>query len=253
MPRYLKTKLDTSSTKKTSSSKSSRNTSPKPKKTKKLTKTRVREILHFRRLVSHILMLFSVVVELFNIALIINGGWDDISLLLFVGAPLLAFLSMCVSYDNRKRYYAIKRDFWIGLILLVVTGGIFSVEVLYSQIAPFAIKKVEDSDQFMFGQYNCANNEKDRDSRKFTVKIYLNDKEFGIADYDDPGDIVVGSYGVFDAGENMRRLKAIIKENDAKDSSRGFDETSYLFEFQDSVNVKVTSESKYITRYCKRV
>ena len=96
-------------------------------------------------------------------------------------------------------------------------------------------------------------NEKDRDSRKFTVKIYLNDKEFGIADYDDPGDIVVGSYGVFDAGENMRRLKAIIKENDAKDSSRGFDETSYLFEFQDSVNVKVTSESKYITRYCKRV
>ena len=252
MPRYLKTKPETIP-KKSVKSKTSQKTSSKPKKTKKLTKTRVREVLHFRRLINHILMLFSIVVELFNIALIINGGWDDISLLLFVGAPLLAFLSMCVSYDNRKRYFAIKRDFWVGLVLLVVTGGIFSIEVIYSLIAPHVSKKVEDSDQFMFGQYNCANNEEDRDNKKFSVKIYLTDKEFGIIDFNDTDDSVFGSYGVFDAGENMRRLKAIIKENDAKDEKRGFDETSYLFEFQDSVNVKVTSESKYITRYCKRV
>ena len=254
MPRYLKTKLDTTTAKKKSTSpKTKQKSSAKPRKTKKLTKTRVREILHFRRLISYVLMLFTIVVELFNIALIINGGWDDISLLLFVGAPLLAFLSMCVSYDSRKKYFAIKRDFWIGLVLLVFTGAIFSIEVLYSQIAPLVTKKVEDSDQFILGQYNCANSEEDRDNRKFTVKIYLSDKEFVIADYLDAEDTVVGGYGVFDAGENMRRLKAIIKENDAKDSERGFNETSYLFEYQDSVNVKVTSESKYITRYCKRV
>lgn len=245
MPRYLKAKPNTSSAKKTSSASS--------KKAKRLTKTRVREILHFRRLVSYILMLFSVVVEIVNISLIINGGWDDISLLLFVGAPLLAFLSMCVSYDSRKKYFAIKRDFWLGLVLLVFTGAIFCIELLFSLISPLVNNKVEDLDRGIVGQYNCANSEEDRADKKFTATIILSDKEFGIMDYEDTDDAVFGSYGAFDAGENMRRLKAIIKENDAKDEKRGFDETSYLFEYQDSVNVKVTSESKYITRYCKRV
>ena len=74
-----------------------------------------------------------------------------------------------------------------------------------------------------------------------------------ISNYNDENDVVVGSYGVLESGENTRRLKAIIKENKAKDDKQGFNETSYLFEYQDSINVKVTSESKSIVRYCKRV
>lgn len=252
MPRYLKSRVATTGKKSVASKKEQKSLS-KPKKTKKLTKTRVREILHFRRLINHILMLFSVVVEIFNISLIINGGWDDINLLLFVCAPLLAFLSMCVSYENRKKYFAIKRDFWIGLVLLVITGGIFCVELLYSLIAPHAFKKVEDSDRGIVGQYNCASSEEKRDKKEFSSKIYLSDKEFLISDYNDEKDAVVGSYGVLESGENIRRLKAIIKRNEAKDDNRGFNETSYLFEYQDSINVKVTSESKNIIRYCKRV
>lgn len=252
MPRYLKSRVATTGKKSVASKKEQKSRS-KPKKTKKLTKTRVREILHFRRLINHILMLFSVVVEIFNISLIINGGWDDINLLLFVCAPLLAFLSMCVSYENRKKYFAIKRDFWIGLVLLVITGGIFCVELLYSLIAPHAFKKVEDSDRGIVGQYNCASSEEKRDKKEFSSKIYLSDKEFLISDYNDEKDAVVGSYGVLESGENIRRLKAIIKRNEAKDDNRGFNETSYLFEYQDSINVKVTSESKNIIRYCKRV
>ena len=252
MPRYLKSRVATTGKKSVASKKEQKSRS-KPKKTKKLTKTRVREILHFRRLINHILMLFSVVVEIFNISLIINGGWDDINLLLFVCAPLLAFLSMCVSYENRKKYFAIKRDFWIGLVLLAITGGIFCVELLYSLIAPHAFKKVEDSDRSIVGQYNCASSEEKRDKKEFSSKIYLSDKEFLISDYNDEIDAVVGSYGVIESGENIRRLKAIIKRNEAKDDNRGFNETSYLFEYQDSINVKVTSESKNIIRYCKRV
>ena len=81
---------------------------------------------------------------------------------------------------------------------------------------------------------------------KVTVKLRK-------SDYNDEKDAVVGSYGVLESGENIRRLKAIIKRNEAKDDNRGFNETSYLFEYQDSINVKVTSESKNIIRYCKRV
>ena len=171
MPRYLKSRVATTGKKSVASKKEQKSLS-KPKKTKKLTKTRVREILHFRRLINHILMLFSVVVEIFNISLIINGGWDDINLLLFVCAPLLAFLSMCVSYENRKKYFAIKRDFWIGLVLLVITGGIFCVELLYSLIAPHAFKKVEDSDRSIVGQYNCASSEGENLRKKRQKRVF---------------------------------------------------------------------------------
>lgn len=249
MPRYLKARIKNNTNKKTTTSKPT----TKVKKAKKLTKTRVREILHFRRLISYALMLFSIIVLIVNISLVINGGWDDIGMLLFVGAPLLAFLSMCVSYDSRKKYLAIKRDFWLGLVLFVVTGSLFCLELLFTQISPLLINKVEDSDSSIVGQYYCANSEEDRDAEKYTVEIYLSDKEFGIADYDDSEDYAIGSYGVFDAGENMRRLRAIIKQNNAKDAKRGFDETSYLFDFGEDGNVKVTSESYYVVRYCKRV
>ena len=254
MPKYLKTKLKLTSNKKTSADKTKPKTSPKlKKKSKKLTKTRVREIVHFRRLISYILMLFSVVVELFNVSLIINGGWDDISLFLFIGAPLLAFLSICVSYDSRKKYLAIKRDVWLGLVLLVFTGITFCIELMITLVAPLVSNKVEDSDRGLIGQYNCADTEADRDAEKYNVEIYLSDKEFSIMDYNNPKEIADGSYGVFEAGTNLRRLKAIIKENKSTDSKRGFAETSYLFRFGSDENVEISSENYYITRYCKRI
>lgn len=196
-------------------------------------------------------MLFSIVVLIFNISLVINGGWDDLGILLFVGAPLLAFLSMCVSYDSRKKYFAIKRDFWFGLILLVLTGGLFCVELMHTLIAPLVHNKVEDLDKSLIGRYSCANTEELRNIGQYTIGVYLKDKEFAIMDYGDSDDFAVGSYGVTDSGENSRRLKAIIKENEAKDKTRGFDETNYLFEFQDD-NVTITSETHNIVRYCKK-
>ncbi len=246
MPRYLKTKLKFGSKKKA--------TTPKEKTkkhTKALTKTRVREILHFRRLISYSLMLFSVVVVIFNVGLVINGGWDDLNILLFVGAPLLAFLSMVVSYDSRKKYFAIKRDFWFGLILLVLTGGLFCVELMYVLITPLISNKVKDSDHSIHGRYSCASTEELRDTNQYTVGFYLSDKEFVIIDYGDSADSVVGSYGVSETSENTRRLKTIIKENSGKDEKRGFDETDYLFEF-DGDNVKITSETYDIIRYCRK-
>lgn len=241
MPRYLKTKLKSDSRKKA--------VTPKAK-TKKLTKTRVREILHFRRLISYSLMFFSVVVVIFNIALVINGGWDDLNVLLFVGAPLLAFLSMVVSYDNRKKYFAIKRDFWFGLVLLVLTGGLYCAELMYMLITPLVSNKVDDADNSILGRYSCANTEELRDVNQYTVGFYLSNKEFVIMDYGDSSDSVVGSYGVSEYGNNTRRLKTIIKESNAKDKNRGFDETDYLFEFEGD-NVKITAESYDIVRYCK--
>ena len=244
--KYKKTRLSFEKPTKTTKKSSPKKTVP----SKHLTRTQLEERLHIERVAVIGLLVLASFALLIDLSLIITGGWDDVIVSLLASAPLLAFLAAGVALLVKRKYRRRRRDFTFSLVIAVMFSCVYLGIRLFLVVVGWMNFFSESLENEIVGVYNCAASDADRELGIYDTRLQLELNHYRI-DALKGDSYVSGSYGAKREDEKYI-LSTIIKQNKQTDKSLGFGETSFVLEFEDTVNVRFSSPDSGIVRFCKR-
>ncbi len=214
------------------------------KKKKALLKREILTRRHFMKLTSSLFAAISLAVTAFNFALMISGGWDDISIFLALLAPAAAATAFMVAVLNVVKYKSRGIELLPSIIMMAVAGAMFCASIIgVSKIE--ADKKVASIDEkFISAEYICAHSM----DGEAEVGIRMTSSRFWkIFNLNNLEEYVTGSYGFSELGDELY-LNVRISENYAPKES-GFDSVRYKMDFGD----KTIFYSAPANFYCEQI
>lgn len=244
--KYKKTRLSFEKPTKTVKKSSPKKSAP----SKHLTKTQLEERLHTGRVAVIGLLVLASFALLIDLSLIITGGWDDVIVSLLASAPLLAFLATGVALLVKRKYKRRRRDFTFSLVIAVLFSCVYLGVRLFLVVMGWINYFSTTLENEIVGVYDCAASDSDRELGIYDTRLQLELNHYRIESTKTDA-YVSGSYGA-KREDNKYYLSTIIKQNTQRDKSTGYGETSFVLEFEDSVNVRFSAPNSGIIRFCKR-
>lgn len=181
----------------------------------------------------------SVAVAIFDFVLMLQGGWDDVSMFMCLLSPASAFIAFMLAAMNVAKYRA--RRFWLAppLCAVAFSGVFFCVAAIGISITTTQKYMPAEVEATATHRYSCSFDEDGVD----TVGIIMNsDRDWKIFDLNNLDSYVSGSYGFSENGEKIYIM--------ISDSLLNEDERFETTEFEFVQEAKTKFVAKDFSLYC---
>ena len=198
---------------------------------------------HNLKVLSSLFVAVALAVVAFNFALMVRGGWDDISMTLALAAPTAGVVAFMIASINIAKYQSRGIELIPSVAIIVLSGIFFCVSLIGTSMVETHKKELRDAEHSISAEYVCSYSE----DSEVEIGIRMTSTRFWkIYELNNLEHYVTGSYGLIE--DDNTYLSVRVSENYAP-AELGLDETHYEVEFNDGMTLRGANN----TFYCKQV